>query len=56
MSNEQDFIEAMNAWGFSVNARIAFNRFIKAVETEKGMTDEVQKIFNIIDDIVLRKE
>ena len=57
MSNEQDFIETtMTAWGFSVNARIAFNRFIKAVETEKGMTDEVQKIFNIIDDIVLKKE
>lgn len=56
MSNEQDFIETMNAWGFSINARIAFNRFIKAVETEKGMTDEIQKIFNIIDDIVLKKE
>lgn len=57
MSNEQDIIETtMNDWGFSVNARIAFNNFIKAIETEEGMTDRVQKILNIIDDIVLKRE
>lgn len=56
MSNEQDFIETMDDWGFSINARIAFDKFIKALNTEKGVTDEVQKIFTIIDDIVLGKE
>ena len=56
MSDEQDFIETMDAWGFSVNARIAFDKFIKDLNTEKGVTDEVQKIFTIIDDIVLGKE
>lgn len=56
MNREQEMIENINNWGFSVNARIAYNKFIKAVETEKGMTDEIQKIFKIIDDIVLEKE
>ena len=39
-----------------MNEGIAFNKFIKAIEKENGVTDEVQKIFNIIDDIVLEKE
>ena len=37
MSEKQDFIEMMNDWGFSVNARINFNNFISAVETEDGL-------------------
>ena len=56
MNEADSLIESMNSWGFAVNARIAFNKFIKAIEKENGVTDEVQKIFNIIDDIVLGKE
>lgn len=56
MSEKQDFIEMMNDWGFSVNARINFNNFISAVETEDGLISAVQKIYQIIDDIVLEKE
>lgn len=56
MSEKQDLDEMMNDWGFSVNARINFNNFISAVETEKGLIAAVQKIYQIIDDIVLKKE
>ena len=56
MNEADSLMESMNSWGFAVNARIAFNKFIKAIEKENGVTDEVQKIFNIIDDIVLEKE
>ena len=49
MSEKQDFIEMMNDWGFSVNARINFNNFISAVETEDGLISAVQKIYQIID-------
>ena len=30
--NLQDFKESMNAWGWSVNARNNFNKFIDAAE------------------------
>lgn len=56
MSQMQDYIEMMNNWGFSVNARINFNKFISAVETENGLITVIQKIYQIIDDIVLKKE
>lgn len=48
--------ENMNHWGLSVKARNAFSDFIKDIEIEKGVTDEMRHIFSIIDDIVLKKE
>lgn len=56
MSELENFKEEINCWGFEINARIAFNNFIKAIEKEKGITEEIQKIFHIIDEIVLDKE
>lgn len=56
MDAEQTFVEDMETWRRSVNARIAFNKFIKDINTRKDVTDEVQKIFTIVDDIVLGKE
>lgn len=54
--NLQGFKDSMNAWGWSVNARINFNKFIDAIETEKGLIEQIQRIQSIIDDIVLNKE
>ena len=51
--NLQDFKESMNAWGWSVNARNNFNKFIDAIETEQGLIEQMQRIQSIIDDIVL---
>lgn len=56
MDEALKFVEEMNNWGLSVNARIRFNDFIKAVETTDGLAEECQKIYQIIDDIVLDKE
>ena len=42
--------------GWSVNARINFNKFINAIETEQGLIEQIQRIQSIIDDIVLKKE
>ena len=55
-NNVQDFMDSMNAWGWSVNARINFNKFIDAIETEQGLSEQIQRIQSIIDDIVLNKE
>lgn len=51
--NLQDFKESMNAWGWSVNARNNFNKFMDAIETEQGLIEQIQRIQSIIDDIVL---
>lgn len=56
MDEAMEFVEKINNWGLSVNARIRFNDFIKAVETTDGLAEECQKIYQIIDDIVLDKE
>ncbi len=56
MDEKQEFIETMNSWGWSVNARNNFNKFIDAIHSEDGLITEVQKIYSIIDDIVLEKE
>ena len=56
MNEANSLIESMNSWGFAVNARIAFNKLSRLLKKKTGVTDEVQKIFNIIDDIVLGKE
>ena len=56
MSELKDIEGKMNYWGFSINARIAFNKFVKSIEKEEGITAEMQKIFGIIDEIVLEKE
>ena len=40
MNETDSLIESMNSWGFALNARIAFNKFIKAIEKENGVTDE----------------
>ena len=52
--NLQDFKESINAWGWSVNARNNFNKFIDAIETEQGLIKQIQRIQSIIDDIVLK--
>ena len=46
--NLQDFKESMNAWGWSVNARNNFNKFIDAIETEQGLIEQIQRIQSII--------
>lgn len=56
MDNSQKFIDDMNNWGWTVNARIKFNKFLDAIESESGLVKEVQSILSIIDDIVLDKE
>ena len=56
MDEKQEFIETMNSWGWSVNARNNFNKFIDAIHSKDGLITEVQKIYSIIDDIVLEKE
>lgn len=56
MDNLQKFIDDMNNWGWTVNARIKFNKFLDAIELESGLVKEVQSILSIIDDIVLDKE
>lgn len=45
MNEAEVLIEFMDSQGFAVNARIAFDKFIKAIEKENGVTDEVRKIF-----------
>ena len=54
--NLQDFKESINAWGWSVNARNNFNKFIDAIETEQGLIEQIQRMQSIIDDVVLNKE
>ena len=54
--NLQNLKDSINTWGWSVNARINFNKFIKAIETEQGLIEQIQRIQSIIDDIVLNKE
>lgn len=54
--NLQELKDSMNARGWSVNARINFNKFINAIETEQGLIEQIQRIQSIIDDIVLKKE
>lgn len=56
MDENQDFIEAMNNWGLSVNARINFNNFINAIDNNEGLVEAIQKVYSVIDDIVLEKE
>lgn len=41
--NLQDFKESMNAWGWSVNARNNFNKFMDAIETEQGLIEQIQR-------------
>ena len=43
--NLQDFKESMNAWGWSVNARNNFNKFMDAIETEQGLIEQIQSQF-----------
>ena len=50
------FQQALYCGGLSANAGKAYNEFVQAIETEDGMTAKIQKIFRIIDEIVLGKE
>lgn len=50
--NLQNFKDSMNAWGWMVNARNNFNKFIEAIETEQGLSEQIQRVQIIIDDIV----
>ena len=52
----QRIVDSLNAWGWSANARISFNKFLNAVETEQGLSEQIQNIQKIIDNIVLDKE
>lgn len=55
--NNDELRENIENWGLSVNARNRFYNFIDAVEkNEKGLISECQKIYQIIDDIILTKE
>lgn len=56
MSKNWNFVEMMNNWSFSVNARKNFIKCINDVETEDGLIEAVHRICQIIDDIVLKKE
>ena len=53
ISNIELFFEE---WGLSFNARTKFNDFLDAIVTNQELLDECQKIYSIIDDIVLNKE
>ncbi len=58
-NNDDDLFKA--AAGFEnylrdYNAKFLFNEFTKAIETEAGLTEEVNKLFGMIDNIVLGKE
>ena len=48
----QRIVDSLNAWGWSANARISFNKFLNAVETEQGLSEQIQNIQKIIDNIV----
>lgn len=52
----QDFKEAMIEMDLLIKARSALDNFNESVENAPGFTDDIQKILNIIDDIVLGKE
>ena len=41
MDNLQKFIDDMNNWGWTVNARIKFNKFLDAIELESGLVKEI---------------
>lgn len=56
MDGMQKIIDDMNSWGWSVNARNNFNRFIDAIDTDDGLIAAVQEMYSLIDDIVLEKE
>lgn len=57
MSEEMQKIrEEMEKIGWSVNARISFNKFLDAIDTNEKLIQEVQEIQKILDDIVLNKE
>lgn len=56
MNGLQRFLDEMNNWGWTVNARMKFNKFLDAIESESGLVKEIQSILSIIDDIVLDKE
>ena len=57
-SMDKDAImERMENWRLSVNARTNFYKFIDATtKNEDALIDECQRIYNIIDDVVLTKE
>lgn len=55
-SHVDQFINTMNDWGWTVNARIRFNKFIKAVSTNENLPEEIQKIYSLIDEVVLDKK
>ena len=56
MGAGQDFKEAMIEMDLLIKARSALDNFNESVENAPGFTDDIQKILNIIDDIVLGKE
>ena len=45
MSEQQDFIETMNDWAFSVNAYIAFNEGCRKLKTEQMFAFKKLKFF-----------
>lgn len=49
----QRIVDSLNAWGWSANARINFNKFLNAVETVQGLSEQIQNIQKIIDNIAV---
>ena len=56
MNDIQNIINNIEAWGYSVNARVLFSNFINSLETKCGNDDAMRHILQIIDEIVLGKE
>lgn len=44
----QRIVDSLNAWGWSANARISFNKFLNAVETEQGLSEQIQNIQKLL--------
>ena len=56
MNELQKFVENMENWGYSVNARNEFYAFMEAIDSNEKLIKECQKIYHLLDEIVLDKE
>lgn len=56
MDELQRFVEDMENLGYSVNARNEFYAFIEAIDSNEKLIKECQKIYHLLDEIVLDKE
>lgn len=56
MDEMQEIMKDMENLGYSVNARNEFYAFIDAIDTDEKLIKECQKIYGLLDEIVLDKE